>query len=291
MNDRAGHGRTPLPIFGARKGAASTRELVFRILSRTFPCSIEELRQELKDRFRQKISYQAVRKSVLVLRDLGVVEHGRQGYLLARDWLIQTRSLVDEILDRYRGSQGAAVDHRAAYQTLTAHSLYECDTLWGDLVTTICQRARRTGGKRFVSINHHPWWLPLNVGRESRLFEQLKKLGFEACFVFTCRGPSLRWAEEFYASIGVKTRAAPGAGIPRTHYYNVIGDRVIEVILPAAAARKIERLFGGGFRPERLKPGEITRLGSEKTEIEMRVFLNPLMAAGLLQAAGMAERR
>jgi hypothetical protein len=273
----------PLPMFGLRKHAVSTHELIFRILSRQFPLTVNALRAELTEKFRLKLSYQAVRKSVLTLKALGVVEHEAGGYRLSRDWLVQVRALADETLDRYRVSGRPAFEQKGVLQCYTARSLYEADTLWGDILLGICEKLPRKSRGRFVSINHYPWWLPLNAGRETDLFTKLQKLGFEVWFVFSMPGPASRWAASFYRSIGVHTHSAAGCGLAQTHYYNIIGDTLIEVVLPDALAKKIAKLFGRDFRPAIFEAEMMTKLAAAQAPVRLTVYENRAFGAGLLR--------
>ena len=165
----------PLPLFGLRKEQTTTSEQIFRILSRSYPRTVAALKEALYSEFQQKLSYQAVRKSVLTLAGLGAVEQGKEGYRLSVDWLLRVRSLVDDTLLRYRNAKGASLDSSAAHQVFTGKSLYETDTLWGDIVVSLC-RSFSGKPKKFVSINHYPWWIPMNVGHETEFCRALADL-------------------------------------------------------------------------------------------------------------------
>ena len=279
----------PLPLFGLRKNQTTTNEQVFRILSRSYPKTVAALKADLAHEFKQKLSYQAVRKSVMALQGLGVLEHGQSGYQLSLDWLLQVRSVIDDTLLRYRYAKGISLNEEVDHQVFTGNSLYEIDTLWGDIVVSVCRNTPKGSPRRFISINHYPWWVPMNVGHETEFCHTLQGLGFEVVFVFLVQGASARWAADFYQSLGVSVIVRNTTALPRTHYYNVIGDAVIEVVLPQHLEHSIHDLFGRSKKLEGIAPQALTHLAQQKAQIRISVQKSKAFALGLLHSLEIDE--
>ena len=275
-----------MPLFGLRKNHGTTSDIVFRILGRAYPKTIAVLQNDLHKEYKLKLSYQAVRKCVLALVALGAVEHTERGYQLSVDWLLKLRSVVDSALMRYRLPSEVSFKSGVDHQIFTGNSLYETDSLWSDLVVNVCRSLPRSTSNSFISINHYPWWLPMNIGHEIEFCRTLKKLGFEITYVFTASGPSSRWAAEFYKDLNVNVITCKTKSIANTHYYNVIGEYVFEVRIPIAQAVQIKKLFDKNRKPENIPSREITRLAEEPAVVQLTIQKNEAFAKGLLQIAG-----
>ena len=269
-------------LFRPRKGQISTQELIFRTLSRTYPCTIAVLREKLRLDFHTKLSFQAVRQCVLGLKRSHVIERTEQGYQLSLAWVLQVRATLDQTIATYRGTKRAALDEALPYQTFDAGSLYEADSLWGDILLELCKSRIREQRSHVFSLNHYPWWLPLNLGREADLFMRIQKLGYKISFVFTSKGLAARWAASIYKDFGVATLLGQALSIEANCYYNVIGDTVIRTTIPVTLHKKIEKAFGKISKKQELSNEQISQLGYESVNIQIAVFKSPPLSKALL---------
>ena len=269
-----------LPIFGLRKGEKTTHALIFELLLQRFPLTIGELWDQLRKTRQLNLSYQAVRKSVLGLHGSGVLERRKAGYQISIHWLLLVRAFADDALAICRSPAGATFNKKAVFQEFVADSLYEADTLWGDIVLQLA-RAADGGSPEYLSINHYPWWLPINLGRESDFCAQLAAYGVVPRYVFSKRGAASRWAREMYSSLGVAVSVQRIPAIPDSQYFSVIGDWVIEVRLPEKLVQRLEELFGAVKRPADFLTSAMTKLAKERMSIGLSVQRNVLLAKAL----------
>ena len=272
-----------LPLFNSRKDHPSTGELIFKILSGQYPLTILALQKQLAQKYRLKISYQAVRKSLGVLIKAGAVEHVKEGFQISTHWLLSVRGVIDDTLRNYCYGKGKALDETLRSQTFSGQSLYEVDTLWGEIVVSLCASQGQLSRKRFISINHFPWWVPINVGHEVEFCRRLKEIGFEVIYLFSQRCPSTEWASRFYKSFDVKTIINTKIPLEHRFYYNVIGDSVIEVEISTQHEQTIRSLFGGRRRAEQIEAKDLVALSHQHGEIRITVQNNKTFAEGLLR--------
>ena len=267
-------------LFAHRKGAASTQDRIFRILVDAHPLTIGALKEALIQEFRISLSYQAVRKAVGVLLGSGIVERTSSGYQLSTKWLLDMRGIVDEALHRY--SSGAIHLRKGeAYQRFETSSLHETDTLWGEILMQLCKSISRDERSEIISINHYPWWLPLNLGREEALWNEIRKLGWTIRFIFTEKIPSARWAEEIYKGMNIPVSFGLKSPIEKHTYYNVFGGHIIRATLPAVLEQKIAKCFAISGKRSSLSPARLRELGSLRGAIVLEVFQSTVFAESL----------
>lgn len=273
-----------LPLFNSRKGHVSTGDLLFRILSQNYPLTLSKLHQELLKQYRLKLSYQAVRKAMMTLSSLGAVEHGKGGFQLSVHWLLAARNEIDSVIKSYTYGKGAGTANKKAVQTFSGSCLYEMDLIWGEIVVNLCAQLESNKKNGFISINHFPWWIPMNVGHEVEFCNRLRTIGVQPVYLFTERCKSTLWAKDFYGSIGVGVTIKKCRSIPETHYYNIIGEYLIEVVLPLDLARMVRTLFGRTRVPSEMSPKDLTSLAHKKAEIQLTVQANQTLSRSMLNA-------
>ena len=265
-----------IPLFGSRKNHTSTAELIFEILLRLEPLTITQLTKILRDEHHCRLSYQAVRKAVRKLLRQDVLERN-DGWRINKKWLFALRNSLDKAIERYYAPELKTKYQRGqSNQTFLCSSLFELDSFWGELWLEICSQVKKPEKKLLLSLNHYAFSMPFNMGRETGLIDKVIKLGFEICFVFSKNGLLNAWATKLYRNSGVSVIFNPKLKLEPSQYLNVIGSKVIQVEMPIAATKLIEKMFAGNRRVEDLSSKELTELAHAKfkTPIRINVFDN-----------------
>ena len=257
------------PGFRKRKGSPGTDELLFDVLSKVYPLTLAELQRELYRAHKLKVSYQGIRKAVLSLTGEGILERGDKGFQISRSWLLHSKAYLDQILQRYRSPRKGTLEMSNSIHTFHASSLYEADLLWADIDFELIQREPKGV---LLSINHYPWWLPLNLGHESELWHAIQKRGWRVKMVFTQNTPSTRWAVAIYKQLGVSSCISTNVQIEDDCYYNVVGSKVVRVQIPATTHRTVKKLFGPSVEVADLHMQKISQLGHARADIELSVM-------------------
>lgn len=278
-----------IPLFASKKDSPSTAELIFETLLQNQPLNIGQIRESLRAQRRCRLSYQAVRKAVKKLLAQAVLEQLPGGYQLNKGWLLSARSALDGAIQKYYAPEKRlAYRPDREYQSFLCHSLYELDSLWGELLLDICSRTPKSGRGLVLSLNHYAFWMPFNISRETELYPRLIKLGFAVKFVFSKRCALNRWAGRLYGSIGVGFEVIPGLSIEADRYFNVIGQNIIQADLPASTTADITRLFSRKRRIEDFTAAELKNLAhaSPRKPIKLTIFENSSLADLLRRQAG-----
>ncbi|MCB0334174.1 MAG: MarR family transcriptional regulator [Bdellovibrionales bacterium] len=256
---------------------ASAKELVLHILSHTFPLTIADIQRSM-ERSGLKVTYQAVRKAVNVLAAQGVVERKEKKYQISHAWLMKMKEEVDRLLLRYRGKKTISDDDYAVY---TIHTLYEADIFWGDLLYRFLDIARSQGDTTFYSFWHYAWWMVINLGRETQLFEYFQEKGHTLEQYIFRDLPINRWASEIYTDIGVQMHMKDLPSTDHSIAYNIFGEFILQVEFPQEAIERIQGLFESHSSMGEIERSEITSLAHTPYEVSFTVIRNRKMAENL----------
>jgi hypothetical protein len=273
-----------LPIFRSVKGSVSSAALIVETLAARGELTLSELHAALFTGFHYRISYQGVRKVVLGLQEDGVLNSSSGKFTLNRHWLLKARGAVDRLLTMSSLVSGhkqlASLENFDLYH---AGSLYAADTFWGELLVQLCEE-EKPKDHYLLSLNHYAFWLPLNTGRETELFSVLRGKGWQVEFIFARHSKLNDWAIKLYRSIDLDAGVRDLSAIPNTTYYNVIGDRIIEVILQPKLADLATRV--GSQVPGKIAPKELYKLAHTPGDAQLRVYRNQMLAESLRKLAG-----
>ena len=90
------------PSLLSESKSPNTKAAVFLVLTKRHPLSVAEIFQNVRENFRQKITYQGVRKVVLHLADGGVISKGSTGkYAISPEWIAKQKEDTRELDMRY----------------------------------------------------------------------------------------------------------------------------------------------------------------------------------------------
>lgn len=269
-----------------------TSRLIFSSLSTLSRASAKELHSHLYSAYGLKLTYQGVHKILSSLCATGAVVEIDKKFELSREWLLNARSLIDRALDSYssprfnrsklleelRFTEKFSVDE---IWTLNTQSLYETDCIWGDVLLELCLNPSFGGPfPTLYSINGICWWMPLNIGREAKVFNQLKESGMEINFIIM-RGKALNsWAAKVYREMGIQVSLS--SYLQPYEYFNILGDLIVHVELSQTAIQKVTPTLDCVKPMQDLSLHSILDLAHSNSQARIRVFRSRTLAKALL---------
>ena len=267
------------------KGTSSTKELVFSLLAKQSDITIGELHRRLLEIYGLKITYQAVRKAVHSLQEVGAVEQVSGKFRLRPRFLFAGKNFFDGLITDLDSLSGHKIilrhDARADFSQFEFSSLFETDNGWGEIALEICKPLPAGQPIEYLGVHSFAWWMLINLGRETSLFDVLQARGYPSRMLFTVDCPLNRWVCEVYKGVQVKAAVIKSTTIAEATSINIIGGRVIQVEYPPALFAKIKSIFEKTPSIDKVKTSQLTALAHAKTRVKLSVFNSPAMAEGL----------
>ncbi len=261
----------------------NVKDLVFTILMNQHPLSMMELFNQIKKQYVLGITYQAVRKAVNSLHQQRIIVKTGKSYSLSKEWLLQMKSFFDKALTNYENGTKVRLFHaelaKEDYAVYTFNNLLDLDNFWGDVMMHWSDHEEEN--KNYLSVVHYHWWLVINLGKETGLFEHFRKKGIKSAFFTPIDVPLNHWALDVYKGMGVKTLLSKQKTEELFVDVNVLGDMVIQVKYPAKMVLKLKRLFSKYKTIQEIPSAEITQLAHEEGEIKFLLFKNKAIARDL----------
>ena len=198
-----------------------------------------------------------------------------------KEWVLKTKAFFDTLAVTHESgkkvkvfSQELAKENYAVY---TLHNLLDLDNFWDEIILYL---ADHTKDKSYLSATNYAWWMILNLGRETKLFDNYHKKRIRSTVLLSKDNPLNQWAVRLYKEMRVSCKIKPQKNDPSIDL-NVMGDTIIQVKYPPNIIKKIKKIFEEHTTVQDLDPKEITRLAHEPCEIKFIVFKNPSIAENL----------
>lgn len=262
----------------------SAKDLIFSELTKEQPLSMIALHRRITKTRNVSITYQGVRKAVELLVEQGALEKTGRVYSISRDWVFSLKSFFDTLAATYDSGKSIhsfTTDlEKENYSIYTLTSLYELDVFWGDMLRYWVDHR---GDEEPISVNygHYTWWMLLNLGRETKLYEYHKKKGIAVYFLWWRDLPLNRWSSRIYNDLGHHSLVQENPEIDEHIAVNVMGDTVVQIKYPLNIVADIKKIFENYSSTQELNMMEITQLAHKACKIQFIVFKNATIAKNL----------
>ncbi len=261
----------------------SVKEMALAALSENDGLKLTEIHKNLISKHQARHSIQATKKALSSLLNEKVVEKKEQKYFVLMDWVLKQKAFLDRIVAEKSRKKYVDIDYNSDYNILFFETLFELDNFWNMVILKI---ARETKEKQWIAIDNFIWFLIINIGYETSLVSDLKKLGFK-CTVGTNRAyPINRWALNIYRNIGVRAVPLSGNRLLKETDINVIGDTILEIRFDKRVFRKIRSIFERFDRIEDIPPKTIAELSTMRGRHEFRIIRSPALAGKIARDYG-----
>src|SRR3989338_1491745 len=264
----------------------NAKDLVFTILTQEQPLSIIELTNKIKKQYVISITYQAVRKAVDTLHAQNVLTKTGKKYAINREWLLKLKSFFDKLLTQYENKTTLKLFHtefaKEDYALYKFNSLYELDNFWEEVMTYWADHEK--DNKDYYSYTHYHWWLLINLGKETKLFDHFRKLHINSHVIMCNSQPLNQWASQVYADLGVKIIKKVQKDDSPMVDINILGNTVIQINYPPNIAKKIKLFYKKYNSVQDMSLKEITRLAHETGDIKFILFKNPNIVKSMVNS-------
>lgn len=266
--------------------AKTAKDLVFTILSHKQPLSAIEIYNTIKKNYNLNITYFAVRKALNILSDEKVLEKENKKYKIDKKWILNLKSFFDKLLLNYeKGKQVhnfTADTAKEDYAVYTFNNLLDLDNFWGEIQVYWANHEKTN--KNYFSYTYFHWWLLINLGKETRIFEEFKKNNIKSICIFRNKLPLNIWASKIYKNLGANIKIKEKYEESPYIDINILGDTIIQVIYPEKLFKKIQKFYKRYKNTQQINLKEITELANENHEIRFILFKNPIMAKTLINS-------
>ncbi|MBU1199598.1 MAG: hypothetical protein KKF46_01615 [Nanoarchaeota archaeon] len=263
----------------------NVKDLVFSILTAERFLSIIELTNRIKKNYNINITYQAVRKAIDTLHRQGVLLKEGKKYSINKEWIFKLKSFFDNLLTKYdSGKEIHAFTSdlvKENYAIYTLSTLYDLDNFWNDILKYLADHMEPNEKKIAFNYGHYTWWMLINLGSETKLYEYHKKKGILNYFVFFRDLPLNKWSVRMYNELGHKAKLLEDKKIDETVAINVVGDTIIQIKYPKVIVNKVRKFFEKYKNTQEMSMKEITQISHTLCEIKFIMFKNPIMAKSL----------
>ncbi len=275
-----------LSIPQAGEETKTGKDIVFSILSQQQPLSAIEIVRVARREYHVGLTYQAIKKAIDALVDQGVLGKEERVYRINKKWLMNVKETVDRLLTSYDSGKQIksfttdfAKDQYAVY---TLSSLFELDNFWDDILIYLTHHLQASEHRSFVAQVHYSWWLLINLGRETKLFEGFIKEKIPCYNSVLCNTALNKWAERSYKGMGVRFKLGSQKPVEEELVdVNVVGDSVIQVHYPCEIVAQLVAFYKKYTTTQEMSLKEITQIVHTPCEIKFTVFKNREIAQSL----------
>jgi len=264
---------------------STTQDMVFTVLTNTYPLSLIELQHALRKQYSKVISFQSVRKATLRLQAAGVLVKEGKKFSINKQWIRGLlnfgNSLQHQYLTKSKESKLAVGPNMSVY---SLNSMTEIDLIWNDLIQDLFKDPKQPKYQVFSGM--HFWFVLVNLAPETELVRQLRKHGVQV--YMTCYGntPIDKWTVRYYNDNGCHSILAP---LPKDHSLGLaigaFGDYIMQVQYPDELAQKLDGFFKKYTRIEDAKVAELAEITSEKVNLQLTVIKDPVLARNFRENA------
>ncbi len=268
-----------LPLFEQKP--STVKDMVFSILMTDYPLSLIELLNHTKSRYGVSVTFQAVRDAVLQLIGAKVLLKEGKHYSINREWILEAHKFVDSLEKTYfkkTDSIKNKIEVGPNMSVYTFPNLLTMDRVWNDLITD--NYASNPEQPRVMTFEAmHFWWVIVSLSQETALMRETTGRGVKHYYICYGNTPLDTWAVKHYNEMGVKSVMLP---IPKDfvvgNNVGAYGDVIMQTMYSPKTAEKLTSFFRRYKRIEDIKLAELIDIVNEKTDEQLSVIKDPLLA-------------
>jgi len=275
-----------LSIPQAGEETKTGKDIVFSIISRQQPLSTIEIFRIARREYNVGLTYQAIKKAIDMLVKQHVLSKEDKLYRIDKAWLMTVKKTVDNLLTNYESGKqvkGFSIDFsKDQYAVYTLTNLFDLDNFWDDILVYLSDNLPSSEDQSFVAQINYSWWLLINLGRETKLFEGFLKRNIKCYNVAKLNLPLNKWAKKTYGEIDIGYRVDHEN--PKDEEMvdvNIVGDNVIQVHYPKEIVKKLNNFYKKYKNTQEMSLKEITEIVHSPCEIKFTVFKNKEIAQSL----------
>jgi hypothetical protein len=261
----------------------TTKDMVFTILTSTYPLSLVELQNTIHKQYARSLSFQSVRKAVLELAEAKVlVKEGRR-FSISREWILEIIKFSNQLQKQYftRASSKEKLHVGPNIVVYTIHSLMELDTLSNNIIKDNFE-GNADQPLIVAAETMHFWFVIANLASETEMARTMIGSGVKVYYLNYGGTPLDRWTVEHYKSLGVKSKMLPKPkDFPETLNIGAFGDMVLKASYSPQVARMLNLFYKKYKTVQEAKLSEMIDATIFSSPIQITVMKDPVMAKSI----------
>jgi len=229
-----------LPLI--KSGEKNTKNLIIMVLAGEWPLSVQDICNTIHDNYDPKITYQGIRKAVLLLEKQGVLQNEPAGYKVNPKWAETAYDFYAELRENAKPSSGIGLRRMPAYYSRTYEFEGPAAEAYHWAIKLHLKAFTEAPANRKDSTCIHVHMLPpiLLKPEEFGVIKSFSEQGKH--YIAT---PSNTKADKIFLDVfsefGVKSKA--GAKVPKDCDCFVVGDCLIETFCPKKMRNDVDKAY------------------------------------------------
>ncbi len=260
----------------------NVEDLVFTILMKEYPLRIIDLMNFIRKRYGKHVTFQAVRKSVLQLKEKTVLIEKDHKYSINKDWVLESKKFIDDL---YKGLTSERIKTKDVESlkgdvtVFTFSSLNELMMFWQNLIDDWFKKFKKGDYGVNCYQSAHVWEGLLHPDIEKNVMIQLKKKKIKSYTITPGSTPLDRQIIKFYSKLGISVHMVPSSSsFDKSYYVGTYGDLIVQTQYPLEIVKRLDNFFKKNKSLKDLDLVELSNIVNKKVEIKLTVIKNLAMA-------------
>ncbi|MDO8460430.1 MAG: hypothetical protein Q7S74_04935 [Nanoarchaeota archaeon] len=178
----------------------STKERIIGVLSVTWPLTAKKIHNALRKEYNLSLTYQATYKAIKELTEEGILERGKEGYIINTEWLIRLGDFSRKIKDQLE-----SINYKREIKTASKMTFKNHDEFLKFHVDFIEDIIKKEGKLDMVfHYRHVPYAFMLSEEHMKRLKTLMPKMNWR--IISKKDTPVGKWNAKQWARFGVKSK-------------------------------------------------------------------------------------
>nr|MBA4404679.1 hypothetical protein [Nanoarchaeum sp.] len=260
----------------------NVKDLIFEILTREYPLKIIELTNYIRKRYGKSVTFQAVRKALLQLKEEGIVTEENNKYLIRKEWVNETKNYLDSIYEVLIGNKPSIKKADSIKEDITVFSfdsLNEMMKFWQDIISYWYDNFKKGDPNINCYQAAHAWEALLHLDKEKQTMGRLKAKGIKSYALSVGNTQLDKKLWEFYNKIGVKSYINhSSSSFDKSYYVGTYGETIVQVQYPKILVNALDKFFNKNKSLSDLDLDSLLKIVNKKVKINMTVIKNLEMA-------------
>lgn len=265
--------------FGDKK---NLKNLVFSILSHEYPLKLIELTNLIRRRYGRYVTFQAVRKAVLELKEESVLIQTEKDFQINVEWLRKSKEVIDKLNEELvsKKNKASSTDSLGGeVSVFTFDTLNSAMKFWQGLIDSWFNKFKKGDYPVNCYQAGHIWEVLLHLEQEDKIMGQMKKKGIKSYAIISSNTILDRNIAKFYNKIGIKTTISRSqSGFDKSYYVGTYGDMIVHTNYPKELVAQLDGFFTKNKSLEGLDISELSRIVNRKNKVKITVIKNLEMA-------------
>ncbi|MBD3259045.1 hypothetical protein GF371_00275 [Candidatus Woesearchaeota archaeon] len=258
-----------------------TKDLIILILAKQYPLSTKKIRNLISKDYGISVTYQAVRKSINLLLESGILEKQGKEFAISKDWILEMESFIEGLQKRYFSPEGVVKQEIGDEITVySSRNLVDLNNIWRRFHLKWLRKEKKNDNRPSAWWGDHCWWLLGQLDTEDDLLKEIIKKKAEMYW--------LNNGETFIDNLGnkyytrndfthYKTNKNKTSGV----HLLVIGDYILESKHSKELKDKLDEFYSKINDLSKVDLNELMKIIKGRSELKLTIMKNKMLAEQL----------